>query len=376
VAERVDERATIRTSEKGFTVNGQKNKQFSKLPDYLPWMIRKARRWVAEADAEDVALLALHSAYRPTRPPPAVNDSKRMKPWLAELVRFAAFSIWHDKKKHSHETLWDEPNDVAKVPMQLDLEANIETRECLQVALDSLSERDRSLIWRHEVEEVPLSVLADEHGVGVRTVQIWLKEAREELRRKFLALQTSSRSRMFVPVWFRLSWSDESIEHECWFQRLSRRFFQMVRHSWPWAASGALVLVCVGFVPRSWGEPSAMTIAAEPIRSADVVRPIELTAIAPGTKAAELVGPTASTAVVPNAVALQMPSKVEATNQASASDEDDSLLLYAKAAFNQGNAKRALNNVTEHERRFPNSSNARQREQLRETIKAIVAEKR
>lgn len=365
-------------------MKGQKNKEFNKLPDYLPWMISYARRLVAEADAEDLAIIALNKAYHSTRPPPAINDSKQMQPWLAALMRLVAFSFWRLKKRRrSREVFWDEPAEEAEVPMQLDLEATIETRECLRVVLNRLSERHRDLIWRHEVEEVPLSVLANEYGVNVRTVQLWLNEARDELRRKYLASQTIARSRlrMFFPVWFRLSWSDESVEHESWLRRAWSRLVQMVRHAWPWAAPGALALVCTGLVPRGLlgelqNEPAAIAIAPEPVRSAAVVLPVETTQVAPGAKMAESSGVTASTAAVAKPTALRRPSKATATKQAIASDEDDSLLLYAKAALNRGDAKQAFDNVREHERRFPNSPNARQRERLRETIEEVMADKR
>jgi hypothetical protein len=72
---------------------------------------------------------------------------------------------------------------------------------------------------------------------------------------------------------------------------------------------------------------------------------------------------------------MRTPSKPAAMKKAFASEEDDTLLLYAKAALNRGNSKQSFDYVSEHERRFPNSPNARHRAQLRQMIVAVRHDK-
>lgn len=384
VVERRDGSEWRESSDKGFTVSGRKNKEFDDLLEHVPWMRTYARRLVSPADVEDVVIVALHMASRPTGSRPPADDRPRMRKWLRELMRLSAYSYWRMAKKRRAETPWDKHEELIEVPMPGDSEEAIAARECIEIAIDRLPEKYRRVVERHELEGVPLQTLAREYGVRERTVEGWLKRAFKEMRATLVALETKSRKRfgMFVPGWF-LRWQrrEDAALRESWTQRVWHGIARWVRHPLQWAAHVALAVFCMGLTPHGprdqEAEPPAMSISPEPVRSAVVAVPNESAPAALVTKALESSGSAALTAVVPIPATLRASSKPKSTvtTQAFASEEDHSLLSDATVAYNRGNYKLALEHVTEHERRFPNSPNARHRETLRSMIMAAMRRK-
>jgi len=110
--------------------------------------------------------------------------------------------------------------------------------------------------------------------------------------------------------------------------------------------------------PRFWTTGSAvLQIARQPMQfGTSVLTAACVLGLAPGSPCAKDEPLDAQHSMKKNAAARR---------EELASEDDDRLLIRAKAALKRQDAKSALELLDEHERRFPKSKNAEIREQLR-----------
>ena len=146
-------------------------------------------------------------------------------------------------------------------------------------------------------------------------------------------------------------------------QRLRDRVYRMFRRPMQFGSSVAVGACIVGFVPHSAVErrDEVAAIAPEPVFHAVFDAPMTPAEVSPGM--------TLETAL-PAAKSQQSPAE----NRAK--DEDDGLLIHAKAALNRRDAKQALEYLAEHERRYPKSKRAAHRDRLRAIALKMASGKR
>ncbi|MDI1480413.1 sigma-70 family RNA polymerase sigma factor [Polyangium sp. y55x31] len=349
-------------------MSGRKTKENDDLPGYLPWMIQLARKYVREADAEDVAIEALRDAYDGERPRPPAADEKRMKGWLGTLIRFRAMAHWRREKKWAPEVLWENAEEGLAVADPIQVESNIEEREWLSLALPYLSVEQREILLACAVEGVSPAAMARERGVNENTFHSWLRRARGDLRRRLEELldEPRRRLRMLFPfALFELEWAENetAAPGSCPRGRRSAiaRIFGLPGR---FVASVVAGVFIVGFTP-------AGTCPAGDER-VDVGRQVESSGDVRVVVRVESQGlsmsvPSTGTPAKPPVV---MPRKALAQrSDANASVFEDgrdlSVLLQAKMALERGDARGAIALLDEHERRYPMSPNATERGLLR-----------
>lgn len=360
--------------EKGFSVSRPKNKEFDELLKYLPWMTDCARHLVSDEYAKDIVSLALLDAYLPTKPPPPVDDEKRVKAWLWTLLHFRARGVWRAKQKQKLQTPWEEHANASIMVKSPDWDATIENRQWLRLALDELTDEQRSLVIECDVEGVSLAQLSRTSGISEDTLRTRLRRAHEQLRATLVGL-CRNRLRAMFPFYFVSRDVPEAAEkHESWTQRIRRAFWQIARQPMPLGTSVLVVACVLGLAPGSpcaQDEPLQATIAPEPVQGVEVVISSQHDAVLPGTAELE------SATIAPKPVVKALPEKhgKGIAPQNDGSDVEDMLLMQAKAAINRRDVKRALKLLDEHERRFPNSKNAELRETLRARALRMAKEK-
>ncbi len=347
-------------------MSGRKNKEFDDLAKYLPWMTDCARRLVSVNEAKDLVAMALLDAQTPTKPPPPAEDENRVKAWLWTLLRFRAFGVWRTRLNQSIETpLDDDYVDALAVAEAPDWETTIENRQWLQLALNELSEEQRNLVIECDIEEVSLAQLSRTSGISENTLRTRLRRAHDQMRATLIGL-CRSRLRALFPFLFLRCLAPNDVENvEPWTQRIRRALQQVVRQPLQFGANLAAVACVLGLTsgsPCAKDQPLDMAIAAEPIASITAESAPLTVEVFPGTNA----GQAEPTSTQTPSVRLATPKKnAVAPREEFTSDEDDRLLMRAKAALNRRDAKSALELLAEHERRFPNSKNAERREFLR-----------
>ncbi len=347
-----------------------KNKEFDDLPKYLPWMTDCARHLVSEEYANDVVHSALLDAHTPTKPRPPAEDEKRVKAWLWTLLRFRAMGVWRAKHKHCLETNVEDDVNALAIAAPADWERTIENRQWLQLALDELSEEQRQLVIDCDIEEVSLAQLARTSGISEDTLRTRLRRAHEQLRATLVGLRRG-RLRSICPFFFlRRNAPADAENREPWTLRIRRGFWQIARQPMQWGTSVIAVACVLSLAPGSpcaKDEPLPVAIAPEPVQVDKVVLAAETATVLPGTGQSEVTeaAPVTTTPSKPAMKTSLVTPKKKVTEQNEASAVDDRLIVQAKAALNRRDAKRALELLAEHERRFPNSPNAEFREQLR-----------
>lgn len=328
-------------------------------------MIECAQRLVPAAEAANLANRALFAAHKPTKPRPPADDEKRVKAWLWTLLNFESMAFWKETLKERLETPLDDHVDAPVMAESPHWETTIENRQWLQRALSELSEDQQNLVIEYDVEEKSLAELSQASGINENTLSTRLRRAHHQLRAILIAL-AGGRLSAFVPIWL-LRWlvPRDAENREPWTLRLRRAFRHLVRQPMHIGANVFAVACILGLAPGSpcaKDEPFDVAIAPEPAVS--VTAELSQTGeVFPGTdagaqaKSVETQIPSAQTSVAKkNAIVPQ---------QAYSNDDDDRLLIRAKAALKRHDAKSALDFIAEHERRFPKSKNAGRRESLR-----------
>ncbi len=356
--------------EKGITVSGPKNKEFDDLPKYLPWMTDYARHLVSDEYAKDVVHLALLDAHTPTKTRPPAEDEKRVKAWLWTLLRFRAMGVWRAKHKRCLETNVDDDVNALSIAAPADWETTIENRQWLQRALDELSEEQRKLVIDCDIEEVSLAQLSRTSGISEDTLRTRLRRAHDQLRATLMGLHRGRLRTMFPFFFLQRREPTEARIREPWTLRIRRGFWQIARQPMQWGTSVIAVACVLSLAPGSpcaKDEPLPVAIAPEPVQVDKVVIAADSATVLPGTGQLEVTesSPATTTPSKPVMKTSMVSPKKNAATPNEASAVDDMLIVQAKAALNRRDAKRALELLAEHERRFPNSPNAEFREQLR-----------
>lgn len=361
-------------------MSGRENKEFDEWPKYKPWMIECARRLVAAEYVDDIVNMALYDAHNPTKPPPPAENEDRVKAWLWTLLRFRALTVWKERDKRSVETNLEDAPDVFAIAEPADWATTIENRQWLQLALEDLTEEQRNLVLKCDVDSESFAALSRTSGIDEDTLRTRLRRAHDQLRAKLIALGEESRGRrsMFVPVWL-FDWlrpKDTQAPRESWSQRTWKALQRMACHPMQMGThviAAACVMVLVPGSPCDGDEPLAASIAPEPTVSVEAVGLTPATQVFPGTRSVDSAAPTATSSAHQPMPKLNVPVLPQ---EKLANDEDDGLLLRAKAALNRRDAKQALEYLAEHERRFPNSMKAARREQLRAAAMKVAEGKR
>lgn len=328
-------------------------------------MTECARRMVSDDYANDIVHLALIDAHTPTKPRPPAEDEKRVKAWLWTLLRFRATGVWRAKLKQSFETPVEDEANALAIAESPSWDTTIENRQWLQLALNELTKEQRKLVIQCDIEDMSFTQLSRVSGISENTLRTRLRRAHEQLQSTLVRL-SRRRLRAIFPFLFLRWFAPKDAEcQESWRQRIRRLYHDVVRHPLQLGTSAFAAACILGLAP---GSPCAKdellqsAIAPEPVRVGEVVVTAMPDAVLPGTESIPFIE---SSAPITTTTPMPVTHKKNAVQQNDASDVDDRLIVQAKAALNRRDAKRALELLAEHERRFPNSKNAEVREQLR-----------
>jgi len=325
-----------------------------------------ARRLVSADEAKDLVNMALLDAQTPTKPPPPAEDEKRVKAWLWTLLKFRAFGIWRERaKQHVESQLEDEVHALA-IAEPPDWETTVENRQWLQLALNELSEQQRNLLIECDIEDVSLAQLSRTSGISENTLRTRLRRARAHMRAMLIGL-CQNRLRSLFPFFF-VRWLIPNIteNREAWTQQIRRVLRQMLRQPLQFGTNAIAIACVLGLAPGSpcaKDEPLDVVIAPDPFASRMPETAPKSTEVYFGTTAVEQIAPISTPA--PD-TQHSTKKNIAAPREELASEDDDRLLVRAKAALKRHDAKAALELLAEHERRFPKSKNAARREVLRE----------
>lgn len=136
---------------------------------------------VGRAEAADIVAEVFHAAALAFR---SGRGEAVTRSWLMAVARNKVMDHWrraYRRKAKLHLThrrvaeLMDFPVDWATDPR----------REAVIVALDSLSEKNRSLLVLHHVDGLSTAELADELGLTVRAIESALARARKKFRQHY-----------------------------------------------------------------------------------------------------------------------------------------------------------------------------------------------
>jgi len=346
-------------------VRRPENKEFDDLLKYLPWMTECARRMVSDDYANDIVHLALIDAHAPTKPRPPAEDEKRVKAWLWTLLKFRAIGVWRAKLKQSFEMPVEDEANALAIAESPSWETTIENRQWLQLALNELTKEQRKLVIQCDIEDKRFAPLSGVSGISEKSLRTRLRRAHEQLQSTLVRLSRRRLRAIFPFVFLRCFAPKDAECQESWLQRIQRHFHDVVRHPLQLGTSAFAAACVLGLAPGSpcaKDEPMQAAIAPEPVRVGEVVVTAMPDTVFPGT---ESMVSTDSSAPITTTTPKLVTRRKNVTQQGDASDVDDRLIVQAKAALNRRDAKRALELLAEHERRFPNSKNAEIREQLR-----------
>lgn len=372
---------------RGYLVSDHKAKQVDDLRKYYPEMVRRARIYVPAQDAEHVANAAFCDAHAPSRDRPEASEVPRIKCWLDALVYYRAKAYWKERGKCADEILCENFDDLVEAHA-VDVEGQIEDRECIQMMLDSLPQERRDVFLAYAVEGVPVEDVAEEYGVKKNTVYSWVHLARNEMRAKWNELCGDAWKRFGMLFPFLLL-------RRCWQQWRASTRDASAREArpagagiagapMPWVLGVAACVLALGFAPSSpsveSNDPVEVSTRATNREDAVVLayRHSEFTGSTGSSRASS---DTAVVVPVPKklerAPSTAQPSKRSATNDESNGTLDEALLIRARAAYNKGNHAKAKALLDEHEATFPRSSFADLRNALREiTVSAMVPDRR
>ncbi|MDI1430166.1 RNA polymerase sigma factor [Polyangium sorediatum] len=346
-------------------MNGRKTKEVDDLPGYLPWMVERARKFVPDADAEDVAIQALRDAYDVTRTRPPAEEVDRVKAWLFRLVHLRAKAHWKQQKRRALETLWDNPDDVDAVAAPIHDVVDVAEREWFRLGLEGLSPERRELVLSCCVEGVTVRELSSEQGVNENTLSSWLQRAREELRMRLQDLLDDSKRRlgMLLPFGcFGLGSADEEMPaREGWDRGILRACARVLEPAIRFAVSVAVGALVVGFSPSGPGAGGVEPGASEREARAEWHDTVVV------SRSARSGGAAPSTTLPP----ANAPPKLHVVEEGNFS-----LLVHAKAALNRGDARRALVLLDEYESKMTDSTHVKQRRTLRAAAMSMLAETR
>ena len=140
-----------------------------------------------EEDARDVVQEAYLRAYRGLH---RFRGDAQFSTWLYRITANCAATQLGRRKKHRHEELLDEGPYADRSPDR-DPVARAEVgnlRDRLNVALEDLPPRLRSVIVLRDVYDLPHEAIAEELGISESAAKVRLHRARRKLREQLFPL--------------------------------------------------------------------------------------------------------------------------------------------------------------------------------------------
>lgn len=252
------------------------------------------------------------------------------------------------------------------------VEELVGTRQNLRLGFASLSADEERAVLLHLHDHFTFEEIAALEGITLSLAENRVRTAKRKIARALEEREPRDTSARAVLLWFARSadTSDESVS-------LAEPPASGVRPSarargapWRVAAAGLLAMLCTGAVVRQHRDmPRVVAAAALAAAPASCAAPSVAAASTP-------VGPpqgAAKPATVPLSSA-QPASRLDGMSESSPRarpdmHRDDTVLIQrARAALNARDLRLALALCDEHERRFPNSRSAPERQRIRATI--------
>lgn len=143
--------------------------------------------------AQDVQEVAQDTFLRVFRSLPSFRHDAPVRTWVLRIARLAAMDHWrrHYRRRDVVMSDFDEAASVgvehAAQAVQDQLDDDTRRREdaraLLSAAMDMLSPDDRAVLTLVELENVPMSVAAEQLGCGISAVKVRAFRARKRLKR-------------------------------------------------------------------------------------------------------------------------------------------------------------------------------------------------
>lgn len=157
--------------------------------DYVWATLR--RLGVRNADREDL----VHEVFLKVNGRLADYDAARpMRPWLFGFA-YRVAADYHRLARHRVEVIGG-PSDPSSADVPADERvAALEERELLHAALDALDLDRRAVLVMHDLDEVPMPLIAQQLGVPLDTAYSRLRLARKQLAGHVLRLRVARGAR-------------------------------------------------------------------------------------------------------------------------------------------------------------------------------------
>lgn len=143
--------------------------------------------------AQDVQEVAQDTFLRVFRSLPSFRHDAPVRTWVLRIARLAAMDHWrrHYRRRDVVMSDFDEAATIGvehaaqAVQDQLDADARRreDARALLTAAMARLSPEDRAVLTLVELENVPMSVAAEQLGCGISAVKVRAFRARKRLKR-------------------------------------------------------------------------------------------------------------------------------------------------------------------------------------------------
>lgn len=134
-----------------------------------------------EEDARDVVQETYLRAWKGLK---RFRGDSAFSTWLYRITANTSYTMLKKRRRHRHEPIGDDLQDVAEVSPSVDPAAVAEAsslRDELLVAIDDLPPKLRSVVLLRDVYGLPHEDIAEELGISVSAAKVRLHRARKRL---------------------------------------------------------------------------------------------------------------------------------------------------------------------------------------------------